>query len=134
MSKVHTPVEFDCGSDHCGLITEKHKTFTWGYGMDGQLGCGNKNSLNIPKQVQIDDELRAIRCGGGHTGFITKKNELYVTGRGRDGQLRRGDAIESMAAYRTEARKVGTFEKENLSVMDLALGANHSIALVSIRK
>ena len=57
-----------------------------------------------------------------------------MVGRGRDGQLGRGDVVESMAAYRTTPVKVEYLAKNELKVTDLALGANHSIALVSIKQ
>lgn len=53
-------------------------------------------------------------------------------GRGRDGQLGRGDIVESIAAYRTSPLKVEYFVKNDIKVNKLALGANHSVALVSI--
>lgn len=34
------------------MVTESGNVWTWGYGNDGQLGHGNKNSLNTPKQVK----------------------------------------------------------------------------------
>lgn len=55
-------------------------------------------------------------------------------GRGRDGQLGRGDVIESIAAYRTTPLRVEYFVKNDIEVDKLALGSNHSIALVSIKQ
>jgi len=55
-------------------------------------------------------------------------------GRGRDGQLGRGDVLESMAAYRTTPLRVEYFAKNSINVSKLALGSNHSIALVSMGK
>ena len=52
--------------------------------------------------------MNKIACGGGHTGLITADNELLLFGRGRDGQLGRGDELESIAAYRTEPKVVGS--------------------------
>lgn len=53
-----------------------------------------------------------------------------MVGRGRDGQLGRGDVIESIAAYRTNPVRVEYFAKNDLKVQKLALGSNHSIAIV----
>lgn len=131
MSRLHTPQELAAGEEHCGLVSQKGAIFTWGYGNDGQLGHGNKNCLSTPKHVKNPEEFAFARCGGGHTGFVSKKGELWITGRGRDGQLGRGDVVESIAAYRTEAQRVEYFVKNDLNVKDLALGANHSIALVA---
>lgn len=55
-------------------------------------------------------------------------------GRGRDGQLGRGDVLESMAAYRTTPQRVEYFVKNGIKVKKLALGSDHSIALVAINQ
>lgn len=132
MSRLFTPDSVDCGEEHCALVTESNQVFTWGYGNDGQLAHGNKNSLAAPKHVKVDGEWTTVACGGGHTGFISKTGELYMVGRGRDGQLGRGDQVESIAAYRADPVKCEALKEFN--VKDLALGANHSIALVSQKK
>jgi hypothetical protein len=53
-------------------------------------------------------------------------------GRGRDGQLGRGDVMESMAAYRTNPLRVEYLFNNNIKTKQVALGANHSIALCSV--
>lgn len=52
--------------------------------------------------------------------MITDKNEVFLFGRGRDGQLGRGDELESMAAYRTEPKRVEKLK--GAKVTQLALG------------
>ena len=60
--------------------------------------------------------------------LILENGDLLMFGRGRDGQLGRGSQLESMAAYRTEPKKV-----EDLThVSKIALGTNHSLALVGL--
>lgn len=54
-------------------------------------------------------------------------------GRGRDGQLGRAAGRESVATERTVPTLVEFFKQQNLQVDDLALGANHSIAVASPR-
>lgn len=54
-------------------------------------------------------------------------------GRGRDGQLGRGSEVESIAAYRTTPQLVEFFHKAGLSVDDLALGTNHTLAVASLK-
>lgn len=74
-----------------------------------------------------------VKCGAGHTGLVTCDGDLYLMGRGRDGQLGRGDKLESSATERTVPTLVEYFSKNNLKVDDLALGANHTIAVASPR-
>jgi len=54
-------------------------------------------------------------------------------GRGRDGQLGRSSQAESSATERTVPTLVEYFRSQNLHVDDIALGANHTVALVSPR-
>ena len=72
-------------------------------------------------------------CGGGHTGIVTENGSLYLMGRGRDGQLGRGDSIESISAYRASPILCDFFEDNKLSVDNLALGGNHTIAVTTPR-
>ena len=72
-------------------------------------------------------------CGGGHTGIVAVDGNLYMMGRGRDGQLGRGNAVESIAAYRATPTLCDFFTENNLQVENLALGSNHSLAVTSPR-
>jgi alpha-tubulin suppressor-like RCC1 family protein len=134
LSRLAVPSQLACGEEHCSLVTQSGNLWTWGYGNDGQLGQKNKNSLNSPKQVRGYTDVVSTSCGGGHSAFILKNGELYMFGRGRDGQLGRGDVIESMAAYRTEPVRTEYLFKNEIKASQIALGANHSIALVSMGK
>ena len=134
ISKLAEPLTFACGEEHCSLVAKSGSIWTWGYGNDGQLGHGNKNSLNTPKQIHGSKDIVDWQCGGGHTGYIVNTGDLFMFGRGRDGQLGRGDVIESIAAYRTSPLRVEYFAKNNIKVDKLALGSNHSVALVSIQQ
>lgn len=78
-------VEIACGEEHSAYLDEHGNVHTWGYGNDGQLGHGNKNSLNTPKKVVFGEKAKHVECGGGHTGILTVDGDLYMMGRGRDG-------------------------------------------------
>lgn len=54
-------------------------------------------------------------------------------GRGRDGQLGRGSKVESIAAGRAVPTLVDDFKKNNQKVDDFTLGANHTLAVTSLR-
>ena len=122
--------DFSAGDEHCALLTVEGQVFVWGYGNDGQLGNKDRGNLNQPKKITFDKKIIKVACGGGHTGLITEDGELYLFGRGRDGQLGRGDEVESIAAYRTDPKRVGAIQKkENAKAVEIALGNNHSVAL-----
>ena len=89
---------------------------------------------NISKKIIIFIILENISKGVTVSHVILKTGELFMFGRGRDGQLGRGDVIESIAAYRTSPLRVEYFVKNEIKVDKLALGSNHSVALVSIKQ
>ena len=62
VNKVNTPqkvqqkskvVNFTCGEEHSAYIDTDGHVHTWGLGIDGQLGHGNKNSQNLPTKIQF---------------------------------------------------------------------------------
>lgn len=54
-----------------------------------------------------------------------------MMGRGRDGQLGRGEKLESAATERNVPTLVDFFSASNTQVDEIALGANHTLALTS---
>jgi len=122
--------DFACGEDHAAYVDLQGNVYTWGYGLEGQLGHGDTNSIPIPKKVQLTGKVDQVACGGGHTAFLTEQNELWMCGKGRDGQLGRGDQLESTAFPRTAPVKVTSLPPGSV-VEAVALGSNHSIALAT---
>ena len=61
--------------------------------------------------------------------FQSDQGQLYMWGRGRDGQLGRGDQIESVASYHADPLLVSFFSQRSLSVRQVALGSDHSVAV-----
>ena len=78
-------VDFTCGEEHSAFVDEHGHVYTWGFGVDGQLGHGNKNSINQPTKLQFEPLAKSVKCGAGHTGILTTTGDLYLMGRGRDG-------------------------------------------------
>lgn len=88
--------------------------------------------MNAPKRLAFDGgKLAKVVCGGGHTGLITVTGDLYLMGRGRDGQLGRGSEVESIAVSRPEPLLCEHFKNNKLTVKDLVLGSNHSLAIAA---
>ena len=107
-------VDIACGDEHSAYVDGRGNAHTWGYGQEGQLGHGAKQSLNTPKKVNLDKKVARVVCGGGHTGLVTVDGDLYLMGQGRDGQLGRGNVVESIAAYRATPTLCEYFTENNL--------------------
>ena len=123
-------VDFTCGEEHAAFVDENGQVFTWGFGVDGQLGHGNKNSVNVPTLLKhFKEPARLVKCGAGNTGIVTRQGQLYLMGRGRDGQLGRASHLESVATERTKPTLVDHFTSQKLAVEQLAIGGNHTLAV-----
>ncbi|CAJ2673854.1 unnamed protein product [Trifolium pratense] len=66
-----------CGSWHTALITSNGKLFTFGDGMLGVLGHGDRESVSYPKEVELSSGHKAIKvaCGVWHTAAIIEVND-----------------------------------------------------------
>jgi alpha-tubulin suppressor-like RCC1 family protein len=66
--------------------------YTWGKGIDGQLGHGNMKNVFVPTKVQsLGNDVESVSCGMNHTLVTVNKkvNDLngYAFGSGIYGQL-----------------------------------------------
>jgi alpha-tubulin suppressor-like RCC1 family protein len=113
---------------------------TWGAGREGGLGhgttadSGSPRLLEPPPAMAAAGRVVALAQGGGHALLLTQSGRVFAVGRGRSGQLGRGDALESVAAYRTAPVEVASLAPAHLRgrrVVALAAGRDHSLALVA---
>ncbi|XP_073223142.1 PH, RCC1 and FYVE domains-containing protein 1-like [Cicer arietinum] len=65
-------VSIACGTWHTALVTSNGKLFTFGDGMLGVLGHGDRESVSYPKEVQLLSGHKAFKvaCGLWHTAAI----------------------------------------------------------------
>jgi len=67
--------------------------YTWGSGLEGQLGLGEKKFSATPTFVQdfvsMQVMLKKINCGIYHNATISQTGELYTWGSNRHGELGR---------------------------------------------
>jgi alpha-tubulin suppressor-like RCC1 family protein len=125
-------VQVACGEYHAIALGADGKVYVWGRNLEGQLGTGDKSDVGVPKLLESvkDTKITQVACGNSHSAFLTDDGSLYLTGRGRSGQLGRGDHLESVAGYRLTPVEVDFFRTHNLKVVGVALGGDHSLALV----
>ncbi|KAK3907967.1 E3 ubiquitin-protein ligase HERC2 [Frankliniella fusca] len=81
------------GGKHAMALTQDGKVFSWGQGEDGELGHGNRLSLDRPRLIEAfrSKRIRDIACGSAHSAAITSGGELYTWGLGQYGRLGHGD-------------------------------------------
>uniref|UniRef100_A0A0A9CB76 Uncharacterized protein n=1 Tax=Arundo donax TaxID=35708 RepID=A0A0A9CB76_ARUDO len=92
-----------CGSWHSALITSSGKVFTFGDGVFGTLGHGNRESVAYPKEVETLSGFRTMKvaCGLWHSAAIVETSsqagvnvvsrKLYTWGDGDKNLLGHGN-------------------------------------------
>ena len=64
------------------------KLYSWGKGVDGQLGNGKLINCAIPTQVEsFGEDVEEVSCGLNHTLVKTTNRKVYAFGNGIYGQL-----------------------------------------------
>ena len=153
-------VDISCGEYSSAALCDDGSVLTWGFNKEGGLGHGDRTDLGTPRLLEpaapgsgASDFASAGRVvslsqGGGHALLLTSSGRVFAVGRGRSGQLGRGDALESVAAYRTQPVEVTALSPSKLAggsgsgggggsggkaVVSVAAGRDHSLALVAER-
>jgi alpha-tubulin suppressor-like RCC1 family protein len=80
----------DVGSSHCIALSDcGSKVYTWGKGLDGQLGLGHISGNSTPQLVEnLKGSLVAVSAGFYHSAVISSDGTLFVWGRGMASVLR----------------------------------------------
>ena len=78
-NSLPSPLEFDasppesarervtdvvCGKEHCLMLTESGRVYSWGGGSRGQLGHGTLSSESSPRLITALDGLRITKIAG----------------------------------------------------------------------
>jgi alpha-tubulin suppressor-like RCC1 family protein len=61
-----------CGSYHVAVLTSKAEVYTWGKGLNGQLGHGDNVHRNKPTLVEFlkDKQVKSVFCGSNFTAVV----------------------------------------------------------------
>jgi alpha-tubulin suppressor-like RCC1 family protein len=60
-------------------LDKEKNVYTWGRGIEGQLGLGDVEFQQEPMKVELPP-VSLISCGGSHTLFVTVDGEVYSCG------------------------------------------------------
>ena len=72
--------KISCGENHSAAINSEKVILTWGYGWQGQLGYGLKETLNEPTSILIQVNWKDIACGAAHTVGLSVEGIVYHWG------------------------------------------------------
>ncbi|GMH01708.1 hypothetical protein Nepgr_003547 [Nepenthes gracilis] len=146
--KVSGPMEglhvsyIACGPWHTAAVTSAGQLFTFGDGIFGALGHGDRCSTRIPREVEALRGLRTLRvaCGTWHMAAIVEivmgeasnsealnrplSGKLFTWGDGDSGQLGHGDKESRLIP-------VSVASLLNLSFCKVACGRNLTVSLTT---
>ncbi|MDG0810439.1 RCC1 domain-containing protein [Cohnella rhizosphaerae] len=115
------------GTDFSLLLTEDGDVYSFGLGVNGQLGLGGAGEAEIrytPVRISALDaenkRIRQIEAGGSHALLLTEDGEAYAFGLNGFGQLGLGDTLD-----RSVPTKVAGLPK----LATIAAGGYHSFAM-----
>jgi alpha-tubulin suppressor-like RCC1 family protein len=138
--ETFTEVAWDCdldppermfaGNGISFFITRLGYVYSFGRGHFGVLGHGNTESYHLPRQITSLNRsaIMKIAMGRAHVVALSLDDVLFSWGRNDKGQLGRG--FES--AYEPSPGPVVFAALTKYKILDLACGAEHTIAWVNI--
>ena len=105
------------GAYHTAVWTETGELFTCGYGGNGRLGHGGKNTELAPRLVAAlaAKQVVGVVAGAYHTAVWTDTGELFTFGQGEHGQLGQGGdqklprMVEALAGKKVVGAAAGTY-------------------------
>ncbi|CAI7854056.1 unnamed protein product, partial [Closterium sp. NIES-54] len=93
-----------CGGFHTAAVDTRGEMYTWGGGLQGQLGHRTLQAWGgmcevVPRRVVALEGIvvTQVACGRTHSCALTHRGALYIWGAGRDGQLGTGPSSASSA-------------------------------------
>ena len=86
-------VQVAAGGNHSLFLAKEGHAYSCGYGDDGRLGHGDKETQLAPKLVAALETrvIVQVAAGGCHSLFLAKEGHVYSCGHGLYGQLGHGD-------------------------------------------
>lgn len=80
-------VSVSCGFEHTLLLDCMGALHSFGFGKYGQLGHGDRESLMVPKKVEIPSPAISMSGGMRFTAVVTDSGQLFTFGTGTHGEL-----------------------------------------------
>eukprot|EP00697_Spironema_sp_BW2_P012156 gnl/Spiro4/28263_TR13973_c0_g1_i1.p1 gnl/Spiro4/28263_TR13973_c0_g1~~gnl/Spiro4/28263_TR13973_c0_g1_i1.p1 ORF type:complete len:432 (+),score=29.07 gnl/Spiro4/28263_TR13973_c0_g1_i1:103-1398(+) len=115
-------VKVVCGGFSSAALTDKGELYTWGFGMQGQLGHGSYESEPVPRRVMGLSDVVDVSVGVQHMAAVTKDGRAYSWGNAADGRL-------GLASDRTQ-RPSPTQMEDIVDACGVACGSAHTLITV----
>ena len=147
------------GASHSVALDNSGYLWTWGWGDRGQLGHGNRRNCVKPRKLEIlgyrsDNDLhkqgqrannigalggnialrtrvRQVAVGEDHCVALSGSGIVWTWGSGSRGQLGHGWPTDGKSKYSVVSTTPRRVENIRRTVVEVACGAYHSVALVN---
>eukprot|EP00658_Telonema_sp_P-2_P066564 TRINITY_DN55557_c0_g2_i2.p1 TRINITY_DN55557_c0_g2~~TRINITY_DN55557_c0_g2_i2.p1 ORF type:complete len:220 (+),score=53.12 TRINITY_DN55557_c0_g2_i2:408-1067(+) len=112
---------------HTVVLSEAGDAYSFGYGFEGALGHGSKDSQKLPKKLDLPENaiIKQAACGRNFTLLLTDDGTVFAFGDDGYGQLGLGRSER----YVRTPQKVQYLAREE--IVSVFAGENHSAALTS---
>jgi alpha-tubulin suppressor-like RCC1 family protein len=117
-----------CSAGLTAVITDVGGVYMLGANRFGQCGFGTRSNFEwIPTLIKgMEKEVvRDVQLGFQHCVAYTESGHAYAWGKGLTGQLGADAELLELAS----PKRVQVFERENLRVIGVGAGMNHSVFL-----
>ena len=116
------------GSRHTLGLSSDGEVYSWGWGAQGQLGLGHKNSVVFPTKIEsLSDQVTSISAGGIHSACVNSAGQCYTWGSSEYGQLGLGpDVITSLSS---PCHVTGENPETKLLFSKVSCGGMHTAAI-----
>jgi alpha-tubulin suppressor-like RCC1 family protein len=116
-----------CGNNHTIVSTKENECYSWGRGVEGQLGNGDIRNQVSPVLIPTLTGLNIVEisCGALHSCAVTDKGILYTWGQGK-GQLGHTKVCDEWYP-----KKVNKLSSENEFVLQVACGWKHTAIITT---
>mmetsp|Transcript_28782 Transcript_28782/g.66466 ORF Transcript_28782/g.66466 Transcript_28782/m.66466 type:complete len:888 (+) Transcript_28782:27-2690(+) len=117
-----------CGYSHTAALTAAGDLYTWGRGIEGQLGHGKTKLEMTARFVRelMEQPVKAVACGANHTAAILLSGRILTWGEGSLGQLGHGIRVTSQLLPKQVEVKDG---KVDVPLAGVAAGWGHTVVL-----
>lgn len=97
--------------------------FCWGFGKEGELGLGDKESRHLPSRITTKGDVIKVICGNYCTLAIKSNGSVWVWGKNKDNRLGVGTEIVDNILKPMKLKGL-----DNIKIIDIACGFGHCIA------
>jgi cysteine-rich repeat protein len=130
-----TAIQIAAGEFHTCALLDTGTVRCWGYGYDGQLGYGNRNTIGDDEtpssadNVNVGGAVIQITAGGSHTCALLDTGIVHCWGEGAAGQIGYGNT-NAIGDDEVPA-SAGNVDVGGGTVIQLAAGYTHTCALLA---